>query len=120
MIHEFNFHIKKGDFCILHDTIKFTIYQYPNNNIIDIPINTVLRVDRISIKTHSSHERYEVEFYFLAKKNKHIVTEYKIPNKLTISIYELNGIKYSLVKEEDIDTHVNGLMRKHKIETLLN
>lgn len=120
MIHTFNFHIKKGDFCIIKSPIKHEEFAYPKNNIVVIPENSVLRVDRISIKTHSSsHERYEVEFYFLSKKNKHIVTDYKIPNKLVISIYDLNGIQYSLVKEDEIDAHVNGLMRKYKIGNLL-
>jgi hypothetical protein len=120
MIHEFSFHIKKGDYIVLHNPIKYNYYSYPNNGVATIPENAVLRVERISIKTHSVHERYEVEFYFLVKKNKHIKTENKIPNKITIEIYDLNGVKYSLVKEEDIDTKVNALLRKHKIENLIN
>ncbi len=120
MIHEFSFYIKKGDFVILHSPITYTYFDYPNRGVAIIPVNSVLRVDRISIKTHSKHERYEIEFYFLVKKNKHIKTEYKIPNKVTIEIYELNGVKYSIVKEEDIDKKVNALLRQHKIENLIN
>ncbi len=119
MIHEFGFHIKKDDFIILQTPLTYSYYAYPKNGVAILPVNTVLRVDKLNIKTDSANPNDEIEFYYLVKKNKHIKTEEKIPNKIVLSIYNLNGVKYSLVKEEDIDTYVNGLMRKHKIDTLL-
>jgi hypothetical protein len=120
MIHEFSFHIKKGDYIILHTTLPYTYYSYPKNLVTTIPTNSVLRIDKLNIKTDSSNPAHEIEFYFLVKKNKHIKSDSKIPNKIVVSIYELNGVKYSIVKEENIDTTVNSLLRKHKIECLLS
>ena len=120
MIYEFSFHIKIGDYCILHTPIEYPYYDYPNTYKVIIPENSVLRVDKLNIKTDSTNPNDEIEFYFLGKKNKHIITDYKVPGLISISIYKLNGIKYSLVKEENIEVTINSLLRKYKIEKIKN
>ena len=120
MIHEFSFHILKDDFIILQTPIKYIRNHYPNNINCIIPENSVLRVDKLNIKSDSTNPASEIEFYFLVKMNKHIKSEYKIPNKIVTSIYELNGVKYNIVKKEHIDKTVESLLRKSKINILLS
>ncbi len=128
-IHEFNFEFNDKDFIIIYTDLKFTtvseIFDYAKQkyhrteNSIIIPINSILRIENITMGGQYKRGAVDVVFTFLVKKNKHIKTEYKIPNRFIFNVYELNGFKYSILKEDEVDKKMKSLIRKDKINNLL-
>lgn len=129
-IFEFNFEFDIKDYIIIHSelkrttvTIEFDYVKQVNNRTETtciIPANSILRIDNITMGGRYKRSAVDIVFTFLVKKNKHINLDYKIPNKIIFDVYELNGLKYSILKEDEVDKKMESLIRKNKINNILN
>jgi hypothetical protein len=119
-VYDFSFNLREGDYILTYTSIL--IKEKIEGKYIDIviPENTILRIDNVTMGGRFKRSAVDIIFSFLVKKNKHLNIDYKIPNKISIDVYSLNGLKYLVLNETNVDIKVKSLLRKSKIQKILS
>lgn len=119
----FNFKFDSGEYIVIESPLTAAVhvqdpatFQWVWKNKI-VPPTAILRIDNITMGGQYKRASVEVVFSFLVRKNKHI-KEAGIPKKFNVSVYDLNGLAYRVLKESEVETEMNVLLRKMKIENL--
>lgn len=116
-----NFNMNIDDYIVCLSELKTVDYR-PNAKLVTIPINSVLKIENITLGGMYKRNALEIVFKFTKKNNFHLGKDKvrEIPSLFRFTIYALNGFEYDIIQKDGLERKLESLLRISKIENIEN